>query len=320
MKTRCFLILASMAVASFAFGQAKDYPNRPIRVIVGTAPGSSADTGARFFSELLSPVLGQPFVVENRPGADGVVGILAVKNSPADGYTLLLGSNSPLSVNPVVMKNLPYDPVKDLKPVYGIRKGMNVFVVAPDSPLNSLPDLVSAAKKAKQPLNAGTSLANYRISVEWFGLLAGVKFNNVPYKGTAQVMTDVVGHHIDFGFVDRAVAAPLFQYGKLKALAVAGEHRYPGNPDVPTVIESGYPEFESYAWTAFYIRAETPEDVMIPLVKAMQQVMASSAAKEYIFKGGQEPMALGPDAMRQFQLKELARIKHVVEAVGIKPE
>lgn len=320
MKTRCFVFFALMAIAPSALGQAKDFPNRPIRVIVGTAPGSSADTGARFFSELLSPVLGQPFVVENRPGGDGVVGILAVKNAPADGYTLLLGSNSPLSVNPVVMKNLPYDPVKDLKPVYGIRKGMNVFVVAPDSPLATLSDLVTAAKNSKQLLNAGTSLANYRISVEWFGMLAGVKFNHIPYKGTAQVMTDVIGHHIDFGFVDRAVAAPLFQYGKLKALAVAGEHRYPGNPDVPTVIESGYPDFESYAWTAFYIRAETPEEVMVPLVKAMQQVMASTAAKEYIYKGGQEPMSLGPEPMRQFQLKELARIRRVVEAVGIKPE
>ncbi len=319
MKIRLFVFLGLMLITPFALGQAKDFPNHPIKVIVMTTPGSSADSTARVFAQQLAGILGQPVVVENRPGADGAIGVMAVTSAPADGYTMLLGSNSPLSANPIVKKDLPYDAVKDLRPVFGLFKAMNAFIVAEDSPLNTLADLVNAAKKAKEPLNVGTSFEGYRLDVKWFGVLAGVKFNDIPYKGTAQVVTDVMGHQLDFGFVDRSLVGPLLKSGKLKLLAVGGETRYPDSPDVPTAKESGYPEFLSYAWTAFFVPSKTPDDVVTKLASAVQKAADSDAVKAFIKNLGAEPMPLGPTEMRQFHLNEIARYRRVANAVGIKP-
>jgi tripartite-type tricarboxylate transporter receptor subunit TctC len=169
-------------------------------------------------------------------------------------------------------------------------------------------------------LNAGTSFAGYRLDVEWFADLAGVKFNNIPYKGTAQVLTDVMGHHLDFGYVDRTVAGPLLKSGKIRAPAVGGAARDRDFPDLPTVRESGYPEYVSFAWVAFFVRSEVPDDVVAKLADAMQKIMASEATKEFTKKIGGQTLPLGPVAMRKFHVEELARYRRVAEAAGIKPE
>jgi tripartite-type tricarboxylate transporter receptor subunit TctC len=320
MKKLWFAFVGLMVIAPLALGQAKDFPNHPVKVIVLTTPGSSADATARVFAEQLTAILGQPFIVDNRPGADGAIGIVAVKNAPADGYTLLLGSNSPLSANPIVKKDLPYDALKDLKPVHGLFQAMNAFIVAGDSPLKSLADLVDTAKKSKVPLNAGTSFAGYRLDVKWFSGLAGVSFNDIPYKGTAQVVTDVMGHQLDFGYVDRSLVGPLLKSGKLRVLAVGGETRYPDSPETPTVKESGYPEFLSFAWTAFFVRSDTPDDVVNKLANAVQKAAASNEVKAFIKRLGAESMLLGPSAMRKFHVEEVERYRRVAEVAGIKPE
>ncbi|MBE0614834.1 MAG: tripartite tricarboxylate transporter substrate binding protein [Burkholderiales bacterium] len=320
MKKLWFAFLGLMAVAPFALGQAKDFPNRPVKVIVMTTPGSTADSTARVMAKQLTEILGQPVVVDNRPGADGAIGINTVKSAPADGYSILLGSNSPLSANPIVKKDLPYDPLKDLKPVFGLFKAMNAFIVAGDSTLNTLADLVDAAKKSKQALNVGTSFAGYRLDVKWFSGLAGVKFNDIPYKGTSQVVTDVMGHQLDFGYVDRSLVNPLLKSGKLKVLAVGGETRYPGFPDTPTVKESGYPEFLSYAWVAFFVRQETPNDVMEKLADAVQKAAASGEVRAFVEKLGAAPMPLGPVEMRKYHVSEIERYRRVARAAGIEPK
>ncbi len=156
--------------------------------------------------------------------------------------------------------------------------------------------------------------------MEWFSGLAGVKFNYIPYKGTAQVLTDVMGHQLDFGFVDRSVAGPLLKSGKIKALAVGGKNRFPDPPDVPTVRESGYPDFLSYAWTGFFVGSDTPDDVLAKLADAVQKVMVTHATKEFVKRLGAEPMPLGPVDMRKFHLDELGRYRRVADAAGIKPE
>lgn len=320
MKTTWFALLGLMALAPLALGQPKDFPNRPVKIIVMTTPGSSADSTARIFSEQLTGIFGQPVIVENRPGADGEIGVMAVTSAPADGYTLLLGSNSPLSANPIVKKGLPYDPLKELKPVYGIFKAMNAFIVAGDSKFSSLSDLVETAKKATQPLNVGTSFAGYRLDVKWFAGLAGVSFNDIPYKGTAQVVTDVMGHQLDFGYVDRSLVGPLLKSGKLRVLAVGGNTRYPDAPETPTVQESGYPEYLSYAWTAFFVRSETPDDVVAKLATAVPKAAASDQVKAFVKRLGAEEMPLGPAEMRKFHVEELARYQRVAAAAGMKPQ
>ena len=320
MKRLWFALLGLMVIAPLALGQEKGFPNRPVKIVVLTTPGSSADSTARVYSEQLTAIFGQPFVVENRPGADGAIGVMAVASAPADGYTLLLGSNSPLSANPIVKKGLPYDALKDLRPVHGLFKAMNAFIVAGDSKLNTLADLVDTAKKSKQPLNVGTSFAGYRLDVKWFSGLAGVSFNDIPYKGTAQVVTDVMGHQLDFGYVDRSLVGPLLKSGKLRVLAVGGETRYPDAPETPTVKESGYPEFLSFAWTAFFVRSDTPDDVVTKLANAVQTASASNEVKAFVKRLGAESMLLGPEAMRKFHVEELARYRRVAGAAGIKPE
>lgn len=314
------LWIASLAVlaGSLAWAQPKDYPSRPVKIIVMTAPGSTADQNARLLADQFSATFGQPFVVENRPGADGVTGVMAVKNAPPDGYTLLLGSNSPLSVNPVVKKDLPYDPMKDLKPVQGLLKAMNVVVVPAESSFRSLAELIEAAKK--KPLNLGTSFPGYRLDMEWLAALSGAKFNNIPYKGTAQVLTDLMGNHLDLGFTDRGVADPLLKSGKVRGLAVGGETRYREPPDLPTVRESGYPAYASFAWTALFVLAETPETIVTKLSDAARNAMESEPLREFLRKTGADPLPLGPVEMRTFHAAEIARYRRVAEAAGIKPE
>lgn len=314
------LWIASLAVlaGSLAWAQPKDYPSRAVKIVVTTAPGATADQAARLLAEQYSLTLGQPFVVENRPGADGVIGVMAVKNAPPDGYTLLLGSNSPLSVNPVMKKDLPYDPLKEFKPVQGLLKAMNVVVVPPDSSFRSLAELIEAAKK--RPLNLGTSFTGYRLDMEWLAVLSGAKFNNIPYKGTAQVLTDLMGNQLDLGFTDRGVADALLKSGKVKGLAVGGETRYREPPDLPTVRESGYPEYASYAWIGVFVLSDTPDAIVARLSDAARKAMESEPLKEFLRKIGADPLPLGPGEMRKFQAAEIERYRRVAEAAGIKPE
>ena len=311
--------LALMLIVPLALGQAKDFPNKAVKVIVPFTAGSGSDTSARFFGEQLAGVLGQPFVVENRPGASGVISVMAVKTAPADGYMILLASNSPLSVNPVTIKDLPYDPAKDLRPLSGLTRGMNAYIVPPNSKLNTLADVVAASKQG-QPLNVGNYSAGYHLALEWFANLAGIKFNHIPYKGGAPIFTDIMGNQLDMAIVDLGGVAPLLKSGKIKALAVSGEKRHPDFPDVPTIRESGYPDYVNYSWTSFYVRAQTPDDITAKLADALQNVLATNEAREFVRKTGAELMPYAPAAMQKYHMDELARFRRIAELTGIKPE
>jgi tripartite-type tricarboxylate transporter receptor subunit TctC len=186
--------------------------------------------------------------------------------------------------------------------------------------LNTVADLVHTAKKSKQALNVGTSFAGYRLDVAWFAGLAGVSFNDIPYKGTAQVVSDVMGRQLDFGYVDRALVGPLLKSGKIKVLAVGGDTRHPDSPEVPTVRESGYPEYLSYAWVALFVRSETPDDVVTKLAGALAKASVSDKVKSFVNRLGAEPMPLGPAEMRKFHVEEIARYQRVAAAAGIKPQ
>ena len=319
MKRIGITFLALMLAAPLAIGQARDFPSKSVKVIVPFTPGSGSDTSARFFGDKLAAILGQPFVVENRPGASGVISVMTVKTAPADGYMILLASNSPLSVNTVTIKDLPYDPLKDLKPLSGLTRGMNAYVVAPNSKLNTLADLVAAAKTGTQALNAGTYSEGYQLALEWLANIVGAKFNNIPYKGGAQVFTDVMGNQLDFGLVDLGGVASLLKGGRLRALAVSGEERHPDFPNVPTIKESGYPEYVNYSWTSFYVRSETPDDVTAKLADALQKALAANDAKEFVRKTGSQLMPYAPEAMRKFQQDEIDRFRRIADRAGFKP-
>ena len=300
--------------------QAAAFPTRALKIVVPTSPGSGSDTTARYFGEQLAAALGQPVIIDNRPGANGTLAALAVKQAPADGYTLFLATNTHMAVNPVVVKDLSYDAVKDFKPLTGLARGMMLIVVPASSKVGSLAELVSAAKASKQQLNVGSYTAGFHLSAVWLGSVTGTRHVNVPYKGAPEVFNALLGDQLDWSVSDVIAAMPQVTGGRLRALAVSGEVRHPDYPTIPTVKESGYPDYVNYTWTSLYIRAETPETVSTRLVEALQKILASASAKAFIAKIGSDPMPLAPPAMRAFQASETERFRRIADAAGIKPE
>ena len=317
---RCITATAILCSTWQVSAQGINFPIRPLKIVVPTSPGSGSDTTARYFGEALATALGQPVVIENKPGANGVIAAMAVKQAPADGYTIFLGTNTHMAVNPHVVKDLPYDGIKDFKPLTGLARGMMIFISSPNSKINNIAELVTAAKSAKQQLNVGTYTAGFHLSAEWFTSASGAKSVNVPYKGAPEVFTALMGDQLDWAVSDLIAAIPQVKAGKLKALAVSGERRHADHPEIPTLKESGYPDYVNYTWTSMYIRSETPQDVSTKLIDAMQKILTTPGAKEFIAKIGSEPMPPGPAEMRKFQVSETERFRQIANSAGIKPQ
>ncbi|MCC6992561.1 MAG: tripartite tricarboxylate transporter substrate binding protein [Acidobacteria bacterium] len=317
------LLLAGATLA--ALGNApshaqENFPSRALKIVVPTSPGSGSDVTARFFGEQLSAALGQPVTIENKAGANGVIAAMAVKQAPADGYTLFLGTNTHMAVNPLTVKDLSYDAVRDFKFVSGLARGMMIFVAPPNSKLRNATDLVAAAKASAKKLSVGSYTSGFHLSAEWFASVSGTQHVYVPYKGAPEVFTALMGDQLDWAVSDLIAAVPQVKSGKLKALAVSGDRRHPDSPDVPTLKESGYPDYVNYTWTSLVIRSETPEPVSARLVDAIRKIMATPAAREFIARIGSEPLALGPAEMRRFQLAETERFRRIAKGAGIEPQ
>jgi tripartite-type tricarboxylate transporter receptor subunit TctC len=307
-------------IPSFSYAQKSDYPTRSVKVIVPFSAGSGADHASRFFGDLLAKQLRQSFLVENRTGAAGMLAMNTVKAAPADGYTILMGSNSLMAVNPIMLKELTYDAVKDFKPIGGLTRGVNAIVVGKDSKYKSFTELLTAAKTSVVPLNGGTYALGYELALAWLANVAGVKFENILYKGLGEIMVSLQGDQLDFGIVSFNGAAPLLKAGKYRALALSSDQRHPDFPDVPTIAESGFPEFTNYTWTSFYVRSDTPDQITNKLEETLQTVLATPLAKEYADQVLVELMPLKADKMRQYQLEEIARFAKIAKEAGLKPK
>jgi tripartite-type tricarboxylate transporter receptor subunit TctC len=311
----CISLLLSTASA-----QTNDFPTRAIKIIVPFSTGSGADHASRFFGELLSKTFGQNVLVENRTGAAGMLAMNTVKAAPADGYTMLMGSNSLMAVNPIMLKELSYDAVKDFKPVGGLTRGVNAIVVSKDSKYKSLIELLAQAKTSPVPLNGGTYALGYQLSLAWLANVAGVKFENISYKGAGEIMVSLLGNQLDFGIVSFNGAVPLLKSGRFRALALSSEQRHPDFPEVPTVAESGFPEFTNYTWTSFYVRSDTPKLVTDKLEQALQAILAAPVAKEYADQMLVELMPYDAAQMRRYQLEEIARFAKIAKEAGLQPQ
>ena len=314
-------VMLAVLMATTAFAQEKDFPTKPLRILVPFTAGSGSDTTARFFGDRLAKQLGQTAVVENKPGASGIISVQALLAQPADGHTILLASNSPISVNPVSIKNLPYNPMTDLTPLAGLSRNMNVWVVSANSKLNSLKDVVEYSKhNPNKPLSLANYSAGYRLSGEWFSNMAGIKFNHITYKGGAQIFTDLMGDQLDVGIADLGGAAALLKGGKLKAIAVSGEKRHPDFPTVPTFIDSGFPDFVNYSWTSFYVKAGTPEAIKKKLTETLVKIRDAREGSEYNRASGADSMPYFGESMQKFQQDELERFTRIAKMAGIQPE
>ena len=301
-------------------GTAAAFPNKPIKIMVPFTAGSGADSSSRFYGEQLGKLFNQTVTVENRPGGSGVVAVQAVRAAPADGHMILMGSNSPVVVNAITIKNLPYDPFKDLRPLYGIAISPVAFAVRADSPYKTMADLVAASKKNQQPLQLGNYSAGYQLVAAWLGTASGLPVNHIPYKGGAQMLTDVVGGQLDVGVIDFTGTVELMKGGRVRVLAITADKRDTKYPEIPTMKESGFPDFETAVWSAFFVRAETPDDVVDKLAAAMHKAMTSDAGRAYHATLPSAAMMMGPKELGAFQLKEYQRFKRVADTAGIKPE
>ena len=303
---------------STSSGQA--YPVKPVRIINPFSPGGSLDLVARLLAKSFSGDLGQQFIVENRPGAGGSIGVELVAKSPADGYTLLIMQSS-ITVNPNLQRKIGYDPVKDFDPISKVSSYMFFVVVHPSLPARSVKALITLAKSQPGQINfasvgigSGTHLAG-----ELFGHMAGVKLAHIPYKGTGQVMPDLLGGQIALTFGSTSVV-PHVKQGKLIALAVTGAKRAPVLPDTPTVAESGIPGYEVTAWNALFSPAGTPLPIVNRLNELTRKNIAQAEAKSVMDAQGLDGDTGTPAALGDLVKSELAKWARVIKIAGIKPE
>lgn len=265
------LLLAGLATLSQAW--AESFPSRPVRFIAPVGPGSGGDSITRFVAERAAALLGQPTFVENRPGSDQTIAAQTMLAAPADGYSVLLVSPGSMVINPIVHKALGYD-VRDIQPLVGAARANVALVTGVHSKFSSVAELLAAARRAP----ATVSLANYGTTYRLGGLAlqqqAQVRFNEVPYKGASQMLTDVIGGQLDAALTDLGGALPLIRAGKLRALAVASRERLAEAPELPTLRESGLPDFGLTIWVGFAIHARTPAPIAQKLESVLLQVMA----------------------------------------------
>lgn len=313
---RRWLLALSLCCAAM-LATAAGYPDKPVKMIVSLPPGSGADTTARFLARHLTEKLGQPFLVENRPGADSFIAARAVATAPADGYTMFVASNSPMVTNVAVFRQLPYDALKDFQPLARIARFPMVLVVPASSPFKTLQDLVAAARQAPGKLNFGSGTATYRVALEMLHERNQIKATAVPYKGTSAAMTDLAGGNIDYTMAEVSAVMPLVRGGKVRALAVAANERIKELPQVPTVGESGTPGYESYAWTGVFFPAGVPEPVLTRASQAIRELMESDEARAFITLQGGAVFYGAPQAFGEFQRAEIEKTRRIVKTANI---
>ena len=319
MKIARLLALAVAATVALAV-HAQPYPSKAVKVVVPFTPGSATDIIARALGERLQASLGQPIVVENRPGAGGTIGALVVAQSPPDGYTLLVQSSGH-TVNPHIYTSLGYDTLKDFASVTPLVTLPNVLIVSPAKGYKTVGDLVAAAKAKPGALNyasAGTGSATHMNS-EKFRAAAGIVAVHVPMKGTPEAITETIAGRVDWFFAPLISAGPMIKDGKAVALAVGTSRRAANLPDVPTTVEAGVPNSDYTFWIALFAPAKTPREIVDKLHDEVVKVMASPEMKERLATLGAEAWTMGSAPFDDYVKQELAANASIVSAAGIKP-
>ena len=295
---RKLVLAAALAWAAAASAQ-QDWPSRPVRMIVPFPAGSSPDLVARLLTDKLAAALGQPVVVENRPGAGGNLGTALVAKAAPDGYTIGFSIPGPLAVNSVLYKKMEYDPFKDLTPVCLVAASPNVLVVDPKLGVGTVKELVALAKSQPGKLNYGSvgSGSSSHLTMELFKEAAGIDLVHVPYPGSPQVNTAIVSGQVAAGFVVPATAMPLVESGRLKALAVTTSVRSIVLPRYPTLAESGYPEVVSTAWQGIVAPAKTPKPVIERLSRELVAIIGSDEVRDKIIRLYFAPVGSSPSEL-----------------------
>ena len=318
-----FLSIAAAMLIWSAGVFAQAYPAKPIRLIVPYPPGGGTDFFARLVGAKMSEHIGQPIVVENRPGAATIIGAEAAARAAPDGYTVLLADSTTLAVNPSLYRKLPYDPQKDFLPISMTARFAMLLVVNPSLiKAASVKEFIAEAKRDPGKINfasvgAGTT---HHLAMELFEQQSGISLNHIPYKGAAPAVQDLVGGQVPVMFLDLAAGAPQIRAGKIKALAVASARRISALPDVPTVAESGVPGFEAWAWQGLVVPAGTPQEVMTRLRVEYSKAVGDPALRQKLIDAGVEPLTSTPEELAAYIRSETAKWAKVVKEANIKVE
>jgi tripartite-type tricarboxylate transporter receptor subunit TctC len=311
-------IVALLALAIPVLAAAQPYPSKPIRWILGYPPGGGTEFIARNVANTLSAQLGQPIVIENRPGAAAIVGAEAAARSAPDGYTLFMADNGTFVYHLGIYKKLPYDPNKDFIPVGMIVRGYMLLLTGPNGP-KTLKELVDAAKREPGKLNNASNGSGtaHHLAMELLKQRAGIDIQNIPFKGTAAVMQEVMSERVATGFADISAARGALGGGKVKPLAVASKKRLAALPEVPTFEESGFPEFEVYFWQGIAVPAGTPREIVNRLSTELVKTLNTPEVHKRFTEAGMEVLPMGSEEMAQQIRNDQAFWVPLIKKLGI---
>jgi len=313
------LACAVACVAASGLAMAQDYPNKPVKLVVPYPPGGPTDIVARVVAQKLQEQMGQPFVIDNKPGAGANTGAEAVARSTPDGYTLLVATTAH-AINPSLFSKLSYQLLKDLAPVSQLTSGPLVIVANPALPAQNIQELIALAKGKSGGLNFGSSGngQSTHLSAELFSAMAGIKMSHVPYKGSAPALTDVMAGQTDLMFDTMLSAMPHVKAGKLKAVAITSSQRSPVAPHLPTVAESGLPGYEAIAWNGLLAPAGTPKEVVARLNAELKKVLENPDVRQRFEAQGFAASWNSPATFGSFLQAEVDKWAKVVQVSGAK--
>ena len=301
---------------------AQSYPNRPVRLVVPFPPGSPSDILGRMVGQHYSQALGQPFIIDNRPGAAGIVGAETVAKAAPDGYTLLMGGTGALAINPGLRATMPYDPLRDFAPVSLFARIPFILVVSPSVPATTVKELVAIAKAKPRQLNYASSGIGSptQLAAELFKSMTGTDMVHIAYKGTGPATLDLISGQTHVMFSGITVLMPHVKTGRLRGLAVASASRTPLLPQLPTVIEAGVPGFTAETWTGVLAPRATPAAIVTRLHQEIVKMVRDAEVKERLLGLGAEPIGNRPEEFRSYMGHEITKWTKVIKAVGIKEE
>jgi tripartite-type tricarboxylate transporter receptor subunit TctC len=310
-------LLLALAAAVALPAAAQDYPSKPIHVIIGYSAGGGNDIIVRSIAPEMSKSLGQPLIIENKPGAQSIIAAEYAAKQPADGYTIFMGPSGPMTINPATYSKLPYDPIRDFAPVSMITTFPLIAVVSAKSDIKSIKDLVAFAKANPGKANYASSAGIFQISTELFKQRTGTEFVMIPYKGSGESVQAVIGGQVTLTIVDPPPASGPIKAGTVRPLAVTSAQRHPGYPDVPTMAEAGVPDMEVPVWTAFFVPAKTPAAIIARLQKEVARVVQTPEVQHHFATMGMQAVGGTSAELAAVVARDLAKYKAVAAAANI---
>jgi len=319
-RRRAIACMASLLLAPVAWANTPTFPSKPITLVVPFAAGSATDALARALGQSITEQTRQSVVVENRAGASGMLATQAVARAAADGYTVIIGTNTTHAANEHLFRRIAYDPVADFSPITALGKGGMIMVVRTDSPFRSLSDVVVAARQTPGRLTFASGSASSRVAGELFQQMANVNLLHVPYRSNPMGVTALLGGEVTMMFTDTSTGLPQVTAGSLRALGVTTSSRKPVLPNVPTIAEAGVPGYELGFWFAAYAPANTPAPVVRRLNELMHNALRSPGVQQFFTSTSGEAFPTTPEGLASFQAEESSKWRRVIRAAGIEPE